>query len=469
MYAMCLFILLMGLSWSFVNCKPADVLGQAFYIRNVDIGGDPIGGRTIFKPFCETCNCVSRRVQEKDSYEQRYFKNSDEFYKAIITNSGIDVNFIGKYSLGFSLKAKTDSISDGQIDVSGTLIARRARDYTISLHKDCYTGPKGELNDDVLEGFDNLELKVQDPEHLSSWRRYDNFLRDYGTHIISDADIGASFKQWTSSKSSSRYTQEQMTIKSCVDFFGLQFLNVLGIEIEACATVTEAKYRHVSNIEVSTYKELLGGSKQARDNFLSQRTPELLDQLITEGRKNETVIDYKYYPIWDVLMAKYKNDPPRFAKAHNLKQYYVGYLDFGCTEIEEGGLKLRRFQHRDHSIEYEPVFECVLERKGCHSDDDCDVSSYCYGKTCVDHVPPAFGEKAEKAVIRRERSGDPNTGINTSCEKVTLCKKNIFEHKIIWKEGDPPVESNQQWYSATGKNKSSQIVFILCLLLKLFY
>ena len=196
---------------------------------------------------------------------------------------------------------------------------------------------------------------------------------------------------------------------------------------------------------MESFLELRGASDVTRNLLLNSRnrTNELITKFLNEGRDLETAFNYNYEEIWDILQMKLKPTDRKFVRARNLEQYYKGYRDFGCTLIEVRGLKLRRFQFK--SIKENQNYVCVLEREGCHSDADCNkglgFQTFCYGPTCVEHLPPHHGSKAENAGIRTAQRGKRSEGINQSCYYSIItgqakCNLVWSEDKIIW-DGSP--------------------------------
>ena len=446
------YMCLLALPLKSANSQVTDIIGKSFDLRKTEIRGDHTGGRMLFEKVESTANCYKEQRSLLYKSQSSYYRNNEEFYKTLATDSGIDVRLMGVYTMGYSLNIKTKSLSGGQVNVTGASVEEFNRSSISFFDQNCYKGEKAELKKEVVESFDALPIKIKDPEKELSWRRYGSFLLDFGTHIVTHVDIGTAMKQWTFSETSRHYNKNQLIVKACA------YLR-RRVQIKVCNTYTEEEYKEISNIDSTSYFEARGSTE------------------------SQAAIGYKYLAIWDLFMIKYKNsNPRRYAKAHILKQFYEGYLDFGCQEINEGGMKLRRFQHRNHSTTEDPDFECVLEREGCHSDDDCHADkeagkinkSFCYGDTCVEHTFPSFVDKAEGAKIRKSRSGSSDEGINTSC----YAKKGVYSRgctmdwskdKVIWQDE----RSDQLISAATRRNKSRNtfivVTFFILITLKAYF
>ena len=142
----------------------------------------------------------------------------------------------------------------------------------------------------------------------------------------------------------------------------------------------------------------------------------------------------------------------------NMKQYYEGFLDFGCTLKEIGDLKARRFKYRDDDSRF-PIFQCELTKEGCHSDSDCHrgpnfFATYCYGSTCLEHVKPPYGSKADTISARKSRTGSYGGEINDSCKleaDFTAGCHNNNDNEIIWGEGTGKYDGKGK-VNGTGKD-----------------
>ena len=418
-------------------------VGKSLYLPKQDLMNPNFDGKNIFQHFDENCYIsvdTDRRTVEKRSY----FHDTEDFYKKISTDSGVDAKLQGSYTMGATLNTKTQSLSSGSVDVSGTTINIWTYVASTSLNPKCYKGSGIQLNGDLIEQLDSLPSKIDKPELESSWIQYDNFLKIYGTHLVSKVNYGAKITQWTFAKKKNRYTNFQLKVKSCADFGGITSAGKFSVD--ACAGVTTQDISDSKHYDMSFSLDILGGTDKTRNLLRQKRSQELITKLLTEGRAARTPVAYSYIAIWEILMLKFYNNPKRRAVAINMQQYYEGFKDFGCSLIQEvdGRLKntpLRSFRLSRFSKPDFPSYECRLERQGCHSDSDCHIGgagsvTYCYGSSCVEYVSPSFGSKATGAKIRRDQSGSYYEGVNNSCYYHIgvwgACNQDYFGGKVIW-------------------------------------
>ena len=468
MYRLLCFIVLSG---NCVNLEPTDVLGKSFDLRKTEIRGDHHGGSTIFKPFSKNSSCYSTYSSPREEETETYYENNEDYFKKLDSNSGIAAELVGPVTMGATLDVHTTGMSSGSVNVKGISLIKESQDYITILDEACYKGSKVELTDDVMKSFKDLPLKVTNPELESSWDKYHNFLELYGTHIIINIRVGVKITHYTFSQSENRYTNEQMKIRLCGDFVG--FSPAGKVEAGACTGITSEQYKKTINLKVTSKSELRGGSEAARIAFWSNVYPDRFIKALTEPGRIHSIIDCKYFALWDILIAKFKGDPEQYPKAQNLKQYYEGYLNFGCQLIKQGKTMLRWFRHSNHSTKENPKYECVLKRQGCHSNEDCNSDSLCRGDTCVEHVSPPPGKKSAEAKIREKPDGKKDEGINKSCDADRSCNFKWSTDIVIWKNHKTvgylspvnPTDNPTESVSRTGKASFISI----CLSFALFY
>ena len=105
------------------------------------------------------------------------------------------------------------------------------------------------------------------------------------------------------------------------------------------------------DLKTSYVLEIKGGNDEIRNKFRTNKTPQLLEQILNEGPKLSSPVRYKYKPIWDIKLMAFYNGTTRPAIAMNLMQYYYGFKDFCCSLQLSGNTKQRSFE--DH--EQDPI------------------------------------------------------------------------------------------------------------------
>ena len=402
-------------------------MGNVFtsvYLPGKDIYSTTMNGMKIFKPFKNNCFITTDLRRSSSKYND--YSNTQAVYHKISSETNVGLAIAGRFTMGATLNAKTESLSAGKKNVMGSSIEIFTHTRSIALDENCYKS-SSELTDDILKDFDDLPENLYKPWLPDSWQIYDRFFKKFGTHLRTEVLMGSSVRQWNFVESSESLTIRALKVKACFNFLGLANLKI-GVTIRACSDVSDEEYEKYSKIDTSGNLEVRGGTdatrnaldtKYKKDGVLDEQINGLIEKLLNEGREKGSPINVKYQSIWDIFLIRFKSHGKRHKIAMNMKQYYMGYKDFGCTYIKIGGIAARKFQYGQS----DSSFECVLAREGCHGDGDChgrssssdDKHAYCYGNTCLEYTKPPFGSKAMSVSRRYEQKGKHNEGINRGC------------------------------------------------------
>ena len=413
-----------------------EIIGGSFYLPETDIYNPGSNGVKIFKPFAAECYKDVTEMRVTQEFEAMY-SSTLEFYNSVAIEGGISPLLKGKFTMGVTLNKMTNFLSSGSIEIKGMSIDIATHVKSTFLDESCFKSSKTEFTDDFMKLFDSLPAII-DQQWLSvSWQQYDTFLSTFGSHFVVRMLLGSSVRQWTFAKSSRQYDKRKILVKACINF------NAIVLKLKTCLGITRDEYKEYKDLYTSNYLEIRGGNDETRNKFRTNKTRQLLEQILNEGRKFSSPVGYKYKPIWDILLMKFYNDTRRHAIAMNLIQYYYGLKDFGCTLQTSGNTKLRYFQYRKRDLEM-PIFQCMLINKGCHSDSDCHIGgagtvTYCHGSSCYDYRYPLLGEKAINVIIRKYQEGSYDEGINNSCHYKSpfraRCSYDYFSMQSIWDGG----------------------------------
>jgi len=406
-------------------------LGESFFLPNNDLLAPVLGGMNIFKSLDDEC---FKSVEVRGMTDMRStFSNIDTFYSKLSTDTAVSASLKGAYTMGATVNAKTGSISSGQTEVQGTSIDVYTVTNSTYLDANCYKSNDSELIDELVTQLKHLPLNISVPEARGSWALYETFLETYGSHFIYQTNYGSLLKWWTFSSVKMDYTERQLQAKSCVDFTGTTEAG--KVNVSACSDISSEELNNASHLSTSRTLEVRGGTEETRNALMTSRTSELIATLMSEGKLYPAPIQYKYYPIWLIIAKQFYYDKETFAKAMNMRQFFEGFLDFGCSYIEsDQKLVLRVFRTSHFHATYTPAFECWLERNGCHSKDDCHkvFRGYCYGPSCVEYIPPSTGVKSHSARIRTVKTGARNEGVNLSCKAFRKCDIYYNYSRAIW-------------------------------------
>lgn len=397
------------------------------YLHDDDIYRETLNGMKIFKPFKNHCFISTNLRLTKTKVDT--YANAQSFYEKTSSDTNIDASIAGRFTMGATLNVKTDQMTAGEKDVMGSSIEILTHTRSIALDENCYKNPSlSSLTDDILKEFDDLPENIREPWLHISWERYDRFFEKFGTHLRTEVLLGSSLRQWTFAGFSESFTERALKVKACFDLLG-KASSKIGVTLHACSDVTDEEFAKYSNILTSYNLEIRGGTDATRNALQGKQTQELIEKLLNEGRKMEFPITFKYKAIWDVFLVRGKGHGKRHKIAMNMKQYYMGYKDFGCTYIKIGGISARKFRYGNPGS-----FECVLAAQGCHDSDDChghifshiDNNAYCHGDTCLEYTDPAFGSKAKSVSARSKQKGDNDDKVNRGC----IYESHFFQQEL---------------------------------------
>lgn len=414
-----------------------EILGRSFYLPDIDIYNPKSNGFKVFKSI--NPSCYKSKALHETKEKKAYYSNTQEFYTSVGADGGLSGSIIGKFTMGVTLGAKAKKSFGGSVDVNGMSIEKYSLVKSLFLDENCFKNSQVEFTNDFIKTFDSLPLTINKPWLANSWRHYRWFLRKFGSHFTVQLQLGASVKQWTFAKITNSYSQEDINFRACLDFSEIRG------NIDACVGFSNSDFKTEKAKDASSHLEVRGGKDDTRNKFSIRKSEKLLEQILNEGRQIYSPVRYRYKPIWYIILTKFHNNTERYAKAINLMQYYVGYEDFGCTYIESGGTKLRSFEYQSNDPR-NPSFKCVLIKKGCHKNSDCQIDgvlglgfrTHCYGPSCYEYTDPLFGLKAKCVKVRRSKKGNTKEGINQSCKYIPFplhqarCLTNRFGPEVIW-------------------------------------
>ena len=413
-----------------------EIFGGSFYLPEIDIYNPGSNGVKIFKPFATECYKDVQEMKVTQEFETMY-SSTPEFYNSVAREVGISPLLKGKFTMGVTLNKMTNFLSSGSVQIKGMSIEIATYVKSTFLDENCFKSSKTEFTDDFMKLFDSLPVIIDQPWLSVSWQQYDTFLKTFGSHFVVRVLFGSSVRQWTFAKSSRQYDKRKILVKACINF------NAIVLKLKTCGGITRDEYKEYKDLYTSNYLDIKGGTDETRNKFRTNKTQQLLEQILNEGREFSFPVGYKYKPIWDILLMKFYNNTKRHAITMNLIQYYYGFKDFGCTLQTSGNTKLRYFEYRKRELKM-PIFQCMLINKGCHSGSDCHIGgagtvTYCYGSSCYDYRYPLLGEKAINVVIRKYQEGSYDEGINNSFDYKApfraRCSNNYFPPQSIWNGG----------------------------------
>ena len=363
------------------------ILGKSIYVPEEDLLGSIPNGISFFKDIEDRCQ---RKVKIATTIkDQTFYKNTEEFYKSVATETNLKVGYEGPFSLGLTLDVTTKSVSGRTREVSGTSLNIATKSFVQQFLPNCLY--ETSIHSRAMADFANLPTKIEKPWYKSSWRQYQHFLEAHGSHVITSVTFGSSIDQYAFAETKSSYTAWQFTVKACASLGA--GVGPGKLSLSACSGVTKDEINKLSNAKMSTSITVRGGSIDLRNRLLYDRTNELVVQFLSEGHTHPTPISYTLTPIWEILRrhsAVISENRNARNQAANLQYYFEGYLNFGCPyqpSVRHGAPPLQMFNYAPYSSSTNIVFQCTLAPQGCSHNHDCHyqigVKCECRGSSCI--------------------------------------------------------------------------------------
>ena len=185
-----------------------------------------------------------------------------------------------------------------------------------------------------MNKLERLPLKINQPWERNSWRSYNDFLDDYGSHVVTSVMRGARIKHMSFSRSSESYSERDFQVKSCVPFAGPTSVGKVGVS--ACANISKQESSRASDMSTTDKLFVRGGSIKTRNQLLHDRSKELIQQLMNEAADTHSSAQHTFRAVWKVPQSRFPSGSPNYVRGLNLQYYYLGFLNYGCPYIKSG-------------------------------------------------------------------------------------------------------------------------------------
>ena len=337
---------------------------------------------SLFEPFPLPCYRKEHLNFSRSYFE--YYESTKAFFSKLATQAGLDASLKSSYALNVSLSSATQSTGSSASKVSGISLIVESLTEKIHIVKDCLYDENYKFKKRFLDKLQTLPLKIDEPWERNSWRPFYDFLELYGSHVIISVTRGARINQVSFARSSRSYSQREFQVKSCVSLGGPTSAGT--VHVSAFANVSSSEASRTSDMSTNDKLFIRGGSRETQSKLLQGRSKELIEKLMNEAGDIHSSVQHTFKELWTVLQSRFPSGSPNYARGLNLKNFYLGFLNYDCPFIENGGLKIQKFDYTKRSREMYPEFECTLTAEGCHSSDDCryvPIYCSCRGPTCV--------------------------------------------------------------------------------------
>ena len=150
--------------------------------------GNIPNGISFFKNI--PLKCLRTVILAANVKDQSFYKNTEELYKKIITETGLDAKYEGHFLLGASLDTTTQGVSGSKREVNGTSLNLSTKAFEQQLIPNCLY--ETEIYSRITRDFSALQ-KITAPWYKSSWIDYQRYYLHMKPVIRLRADIACFF------------------------------------------------------------------------------------------------------------------------------------------------------------------------------------------------------------------------------------------------------------------------------------
>jgi len=343
-------------------------------------------------------------------------QNSFTSTKSIESYIGASISLKGSaYALSGSFEAITSYSETESTSVSSAMIGITAETGELSLSQTLECRGPDSFSAHFLAAVGARPVKIDSPKESASWAAYTTFFETFGTHVVTSVTLRARYGLWESNETYSESSQSTLNIKACAMIEGISPVTP-GWSSPGCAAYTSDQKRQALQDASYTFKEIVGGSDDARKALIVETTPKTMSDFLNSSTSNEPILN-EYTSIWALLAYAYAgNSSDKLAmrqRGLNMEAAFEGYLAFTCPYLTTSfGAPIEEFQALAPDTTGLVRYQCWNKKTGCMSDDDCHLggvgtSCYCYGNGCIDVNGRDF--------VRAGQSGSFNEGVNNAC------------------------------------------------------
>ena len=430
-------------------------LGNGFFLPDKDpVKGTLVGGKEFFRnrhlgvDSGQQRSCAQLASVGESSTDFRNAESMEELTRNTMTEFGLKASYSSaRLTAQTSVNVLTGTNSNITTTFNSTTMDITIQKYAVTLRHNSYCFSAANVDPAYLAKFEALPMivrsRVSDP---GSWAPYVNFMRTWGSHVMTEQRLGSRYQQWVSSTSSQTDVQRTLQARACAKVEGENpgtdptGKDKRGWSIESCTRHDRASRERTRNTQFKEQQVLRGGTRAARNALLTGVTEEKLKNFINSAEDGDEVIRYGFKPVWQLFFDLYQeqcgrdNQPNSGAcrnmqRAYNLQAAYEGWIAIGCPPEQDArqiGALYQGMQVADTTAQGLNIYQCWVDKTGCRSHRDCwsgrgEAQCYCYGPSCIDSGVLAVPPDLRRNTVRRNRAGGYRDGVNNSCYLNVSC------------------------------------------------
>jgi hypothetical protein len=237
-------------------------LGRLFYLPDVNAISSNTGGRQFFKNdpsvYNDKCAKVSSPINTSlDQFTQ--YQGMSSFVNSINSSSNLSGDIkVASLSMKATAELVTGFESTTSSSIGSITFDRSSLTSVVDLQDNNECMSVENIDPTVLQAFTQLPILplnafVQD----ASWNPYVEFLRNHGSHIITQSTFGSRFQIWESTSSSSSETLKLLEAKACVELNGTSGEDTLAIA--GCSAYDQSTRQQAASTSSNQFVVIRGG------------------------------------------------------------------------------------------------------------------------------------------------------------------------------------------------------------------
>jgi len=274
-------------------------LGNGFFLPDRDpVKGTLLNGKEFFKnrrlgvDSDQHRSCAQLTKIGESSRDFQSAESMEELTRNTMTEFGLKASFSSaRPTAQTSVNVLTGFTSSVTTKVNSTTMDITIQRYAVTLrhNSDCYSvanvDPRYLAKFEALPMIDRSKVSA-----LGSWTPYVEFMRTWGSHVMTEQRIGSRFQQWMSSTSSASDIQSTLKARACAKVEGVNpgkdatGKDKSGWSVDTCAGYNREARERARIAGVKEQQVVRGGSERTRDALLNGVTEESLKNFRQQRR-----------------------------------------------------------------------------------------------------------------------------------------------------------------------------------------
>jgi hypothetical protein len=408
-------------------------------------------------------------------------KDTSETIKHFANETSASINLpIDTVLIKATADATTKQDSSKSSDIQTASIKFESQDGQVEF-VDSDTCRTNNINPSLVKDFFNLPINIQNPDSITSWVKYEQFFKKWGTHVVVKIIFGSRMEVWDSMTGNTSDITNTLLAKVCASIVRKKPPPAAApdavvttpppdsnLSIQACNTTTKTDQEKASKLDTKHSVIVLGGEKTARNRLATFK------DMATDGANVTAFLDssedanqasgYFFTPIWEIItnvFASKCNTDKKFCDTNNQISQRITNMKFSfvfkaidCPTLRSSDGTIYQQIRSIPSEDGGPTtYGCWSKGLGCTNDSGCKYS-WTWG-TCYALGPNVFQQDKEykmsydtnnpqyRSKPRTDFYGDWSwsDAVRNTCKYKGGCKcigpkGSLLQDRFIWKQED---------------------------------